>query len=155
MKKLTDLREYLLQRIPQLKTNPDQLLAFIENGKIAFSKGENFSHRYFFEAVLVVTDWRSSADDIVIPVLEWLSVREPGFDQENALIFESELLNHESLDLVIKVNLTERVIVDDKSGTRIVTHVLPAPPITMNANVNWQFFIDGPLGNFTVPKIPE
>lgn len=50
MKKLTDLREYLLQRIPLLATNPDQLLTFIESGKIAFSKGDNFSHRYFFSS---------------------------------------------------------------------------------------------------------
>lgn len=103
----------------------------------------------------MVSDWSSSADDIVIPVLEWLSVREPGFDQENALSFEAEILSHESLDLVIKLNLTERVIVVDKDEVRSVTHVLPAPPITLNPNIRWQFFIEGPLGNYTIPSPTE
>jgi len=151
VKKLIDLREYLLQRIPALAKNPDQLLTYIEQGKIAFSPGENFSHRYHFEAVIVVTGWRHSGDDIVIPVLEWLSVREPGFKPDEALTFEAELLSHEAVDLILKLKLSERVIVNDANGQRSITHVLPKPPLTMEPGAHWQFFINGPLGNYTLP----
>ena len=58
MKKLLDLREYLLVRVPALKKNPDQFLAYIEQGKITFSPGNNFSHRYQFEAIIIVAEWR-------------------------------------------------------------------------------------------------
>lgn len=152
MKKLIDLREYLLQRIPALAVNPDQLLTYVETGKIAFSTGANYSHQYSFNAVIIITQWRHSADDVVIPLLEWLNVREPGFDPEKSLSFEADILNKETVDLAFKLALTERVIVQDQNGERSITHVLPAPPLEMEQNANWRFFVNGPIGNYTVPQ---
>lgn len=151
MKKLIDLREYLLTNIPQLAANPDQLLTYIESGKIAFSPGNNASHRYSFEAVIVVTDWHHDADYIFIPVLEWLAIREPGFNPEQALTFEADILSLEAIDIIIKLNLTERVIVTDDETGRTVTHVIPKAPLTFDPGATLQIIVDGPLGTFVLP----
>lgn len=152
MKKLIDLREHLLQQIPELATNPDQLLTYIEAGKIAFSAGANSSHRYSFQAVVVVTDWHNDVDRIFIPVLEWLAVKEPGFNPDEALIFEADILSLEAIDIIIKINLTERVIVKDSEAGRTIAHVIPKAPITFEKDASLQFIVDGPLGTDHVPE---
>lgn len=152
MKKLIDLREHLLRSVPVLASNPDQLLTYVENGKIAFSPGKNASHRYAFQAVVVVTNWRSEVDAVIIPLLEWLAIREPGFNPDEALIFEADILSLEQIDFIIKVNLTERVIVNDSESGRTITHVLPGPPLQFDEGARLQIIVDGPLGTFKIPE---
>lgn len=152
MKKLINLRQHLLQQVPQLATNPEQLLTYIESGKIAYSAGKNLSHRYAFQAVVVVTDWHHDADSIFIPLLAWLGVKEPGFDQDEALTFEADILNLESMDIIIKVNLTERVIVTENETGRTITHVIPPTPMQFDQGASLQFIVDGPLGNSQIPE---
>lgn len=152
MKKLIDLRDHLLREVPALAGNPDQLLTYIENGKIAFSVGNNSSHKYSFQAVVVVTDWSNDADSIFIPILEWLAVREPGFNPDEALTFEADILSLDAIDIVIKLNLTERVIVKDHENGRTITHVIPPAPMQFDQGASLQFIVDGPLG---IKQIPE
>lgn len=152
MKKLIDLREHLLQQVAELAANPEQLLTYIESGKIAFSVGNNLSHRYSFQAVIVVTDWRNDSDSIFIPLLEWLAVKEPGFIPEEALSFEAEILSLEAIDIIIKINLTERVIVKDDETGRTINHVIPQAPLKFNQDVNLQFVVNGPLGSAQFPE---
>lgn len=146
MKKLADLRHYLEKIIPALKRNPDQLLVFIEDGRIIFYPGTNYSHNYKTSARLIVTDWKGKADDLIIAVLEWMSVREPGFNPETAVKFDLEILDKETVDIAFTLEITERVIVKLENDTRVITHVLPEPPLQMNADARWQFFTQYPGG---------
>jgi len=125
MNKLQDLRAWLTHRVPALARNPDQLLTFIEEGRIRFHAGGNLSHQYSMPVQVVVTDWRDSADTIILPVLEWLSVREPGFDPENTLSFDAEIIDKHTIDLSLRIQVTERVIVTTNNGSQAIEHVLP------------------------------
>lgn len=155
MKKLIDLRKHLLTQVPLLAANPEQLLTYIEAGKITFSPGANASHRYSYQAVAVVTSWSSDIDNVIVPLLEWLAVREPGFNPDEAIIFEADILNLEQVDLIIKVNLTERVIVKDEESGRSIQHVIPGPPLEFDKDARLQIIVDGPLGTFQVPEQAE
>lgn len=158
MKKLQDLREYLLTRIPQLATNPDQLLTFVEDGKIHFYPGDwygNYTHEYLMPIQLVITDWRHPVDDIMLPVLEWLSVREPGFDPKSTISFDAEIIDKETTDLSIKLNVTERVIVKFANGVRTITNVLPEAPLQMNPDAQWAFTVEAPGESYDVPPDDE
>ncbi|MGD8174786.1 phage tail protein [Marinimicrobium sp. ARAG 43.8] len=151
MKKLNDLRDYLMQRVPSLKRDPDRLLTFVEDGRIIFHPGNNYSHQYRLPARIIVTDWAGNVDDIVLPLLEWISVREPGFNPEEILRFESEILDKEKVDLAFTVQLTERVVVTFQEGQRTITHILPEPAMQMNADASWELTTSGPDGTRTVP----
>lgn len=155
MKKLSNLREHLIKQVPELATNPDQLLTYIETGKIAFSPGNNLSHRYSFQAVVVITDWRKEADSIFIPILEWLAVVEPGFNPDEALSFEADILSLEAIDIIIKLNLTERVIVKDTEALRTIQHVIPPTPLRFEPGTTLKFIVGGPLGSAELPEQPE
>lgn len=140
MKKLADLREYLEKRIPALKRNPDQLLVFIEDGRIVFYPGGNYSHNYKAAARVIITDWKGTTDDLIIAILEWMSVREPGFNPETAIKFDLEILDKETTDIAFTLEITERVIVTLENKQRIVRQDLPEPPLQMNPDARWQFF---------------
>ncbi|MCC5811318.1 MAG: phage tail protein [Ectothiorhodospiraceae bacterium] len=138
MRKLTDLRDHLLNSVPELKRGPDRLLTFVEDGSIEFWRGDSLSHLYRIPVRVVVTDYRGSADDIVIPVLEWLRIREPGNDPRNSISFETEILSNDALDLSLTIQVTERVIVTDENGERSIHHVLPEPELRMDPGAAWQ-----------------
>lgn len=141
MKKLTDLRAHLLANVPNLKRNPDKLLTFIEDGSIEFWEGPNLSHLYSFPVQLIITDYSGPVDDIILPVLSWLKIREPGHDPKNTLRFEAELLKNNSYDIAITVQVTERVIVKATDAGLDVEHILPEPPMEMDAT-EWQIIMD-------------
>lgn len=152
MNKLQDLRNHLLNRIPSLRRGPDRLLTFIEDGSIIFHQGENLSHRLKMTAKIIVTDWEGSSDDIIIPILEWMRVREPGRDPENSIRFEAEILNSGRVDLLVELDLLERVIVKHKEdGGYDITHVLPPSPLEMNADASLQITATGPDGSHSWP----
>lgn len=138
MNKLNDLRNYLQKQIPQLARNPDQLLMFIENGKIRFHKSypQNYSHRYTMPISIIITDWQGSIDEVVIALCQWLSVREPGFDPEETLSFECEATAQDKMDIMFTVQVSERVIVtfDAETQTQTISHVLPEPELEMAAD---------------------
>ncbi|MBK1874585.1 phage tail protein [Marinobacter sp. 1-3A] len=142
MKKLADLRAHILANVPSLKRNPDKLLTFIEDGNIEFWQGANLSHNYTLPVRLIVTDYAGEVDHIIIPILSWLQIREPGHDPMTTLSFEAELLNNDSYDISVTVNITERVIVKATPAGLDVEHVLPEPPLVMNDDAEWQIISD-------------
>lgn len=137
MKKLAHLRDHLLSTVPELQRGPDRLLTFIEDGEIEFWRGENLSHLYRIPARVIVTDYRGEADDIVIPLLEWLQVHEPGLAPQNTLRVDIEILDNKTIDLALTIQLTERVIVTEENGQRTIRHVLPEPEMQMNPDAEW------------------
>lgn len=127
MNKLLDLRNHLLNRVPELKRGPDRLLTFIENGKIEFWQGENLSHFLHMPAKVIVTDWRGSADDLIIPILEWMREREPGRDPLESIGFDTEIISADKIDLMFTLQLKERVVVTESAAGNgyDIKHVLP------------------------------
>lgn len=151
MKKLIDLRAYLLHRVPELKRNPEQLHCFIDTGNIAYHGSANYSHRYKMEIRLIITEWRGHADDIVLPVLEWLTVREPCRDPNKAIQFSAQIIDSETVDLELRIPAEESVLVHFEDKQRRIEHVLPEPDIELIDNAELQFFVEGPAYNFNVP----
>lgn len=152
MKKLNDLRTYLLKRIPELERNPDQLTTAVHDGNIVFYRGPNYSHQYQAKISVVVTDWRGTADDFVLPVIEWMQVREPGMNPETAIRFETEIINRETIDLALTLEVTERVVVAFKNGERTITHVLPEPELQMNEGATWVLHAEAPGDTTIIPS---
>jgi|TARA_A100001518_G_scaffold3608_1_gene4022 hypothetical protein len=143
MKKLHSLRAYLVERIPDLKRNPDRMLTFIEDGSIEFYRGAHLSHEYRVPVRIVLTDHSGELDTVIIPLLQWLSRYQPDINPQEAITFQAELLSNKAWDLAIDVTLTERVValVDCDAGTIHVDHRQPEYAIDPCAAGNWQLFI--------------
>lgn len=117
MLKPNSLREHLIATTPELKTNPDKLVIMIKAGTIAAAFTESLSFEYRYTLNIIVLDYASHADMIMVPMLSWLQVNQVElFDnaekREKAIRFEAEFLNRTTMDLSIELDLTERVIVE-------------------------------------------
>ncbi|MCM2131469.1 phage tail protein [Larsenimonas rhizosphaerae] len=140
MKKLTVLRQYLLDAIPHLQRDPGNLLTFVEDGTIEFAPGPNLSHGYTFTAQIVLTDFADDIDTVMIPLLDWLAVYQPDLTPAEALKFEAEILNNEAVDLALRIQLTERVVAkkDCDTGHINISHRMPRFDVDTCGPRRWQ-----------------
>lgn len=127
MKKPESLRKALIAAVPTLKRNPDKLLIFIESGTIACTGAPSLSFEYRFALNAIVTDFAGSADQIIVPTLAWIRDNQPELmlnpdHMKDGIKFEAEILNSTTLDLSIKLLLTERVGVNEAGGKTTITH---------------------------------
>lgn len=146
MIKLQALRQHLLNAVPDLKRGPEKLLTFVQDGGIAFARGQHLSHEYRVDAQIIVTDYRGSLDTLMIPLLQWLSRYQPDLDPDEAVRLEAEILSNNAWDLALTVRLTERVIalVDCDAGTINAEHRMPAYPIEACPALSWSLNVKGP-----------
>ncbi|SDJ41435.1 phage tail protein [Billgrantia gudaonensis] len=146
MNKLHALRKHLIDAVPELKRGPEKLLTFVQDGTIAFARGQHLSHEYRVDAQLVVTDYSGSLDTLMIPLLQWLSRYQPDLEPDEAIRLEAEILSNQSWDLALTVRLTERVValVDCDAGTINAEHRMPAYPIEACPALSWQLHVKAP-----------
>jgi len=116
MKKPQALRRHLEACIAHLKRHPDRLHVFIESGAIAAKPGVSLSFEWRYKLTLLFTDVVDSPDTLVVPLLVWLAINQPDLLADadrhyKALSFEAEPVDHDALDIVFTLELTERVIV--------------------------------------------
>lgn len=146
MKKLHLLRQWLIGAVPSLARDPDRLLTFVEEGSIEFRRGRNLSHEYQYAAQLVLTDFGDDLDTVMVPLLQWLAEYQPDAEPGEAVSFEAEILSNRSVDLALRVRLTERVIakVDCEAGTIRVDHAQPRFEIDACPVTHWQLLVRAP-----------
>lgn len=157
MLKPHSLRAHLTAATPELRNDPDKLTLFITDGRIVAAGAGSLSFEYRYKLKLVVHDYSSHADAIMVPLLAWLRTQQIEIFEntelrERSIRFEAEYLNKETLDLSIEIDLTERVIVapgadpSSKETTRRynVTHA-PEPPHvgTVAGAEHWEVWFEG------------
>lgn len=154
MLKPNSLRAHLTAATPELKRDPDKLTLFVRDGKLVCSGTGSLSFEYRYTLNIVVLDYGSHADAIMVPLLAWLSENQveildnPEL-REKAVRFEVEFLNKKTVDLSIEIDLTERVLVKPRvaapnapSQAHDVVHVGEPPRVgVMPSGERWQFFL--------------
>lgn len=129
MIKPASLRAALVAAIPSLKVNPDALTVFIDRGSIAATgtRSLSFEYRYLCNALLL--DFAGEADDVFIALVAWVRENQPDLvtnadERANGITYEIDILSNSTVDISIKLTLTESVVVSvDADGKRTVTHV--------------------------------
>tara|TARA_B100002049_G_scaffold222490_1_gene192385 strand:- start:43 stop:552 length:510 start_codon:yes stop_codon:yes gene_type:complete len=126
MKKLHALRAHIIAAVPQLRRDPDRLLTFVDDGRIEFNRGPALTHEYHATVRLVLTDYVGEPDAVILPVLQWLNRFEPDLDPNDGLRFEILVIDHETVDLELDIQITERVIAktDCATGRIEATHLM-------------------------------
>jgi hypothetical protein len=131
MNKPASLRAALENALPELRDNPDRLLMFIEQGNLAARPG-SLSFSYGYTLSIVVLEFASHPDSIMVPVLDWVQVNEPPLMQNadrlaDGLKFEAEILSTSSWDFRLTIKLTERVSVQKQADGSVNIAHLPEP----------------------------
>lgn len=150
MKKLESLRKFLSDSIPELNRDADSLLVFAEKGKIISTLTPSLSFEYHYQGNLILTDYSGHADTIMVPLLVWVRTNQPdllmpGEKDQNGIQFEAEILNHETADISITLELSERVRVQIVDNQHVITH-LDEPPLDDLTGPNpWELYVGNTL----------
>ncbi|WP_085653279.1 phage tail protein [Pseudomonas sp. R26(2017)] len=149
MNKPESLRVHLLDRVPELRHNPDRLLIFIDNGKVRCTAAASLSFEYSYDLQVILTDFAGHPDSVMVPLLAWLRVNQSelleNLDKSaEGIKFEADLLDKSKVDMSLSLPLTERVVVrTDDAGNVTISH--PGEP---QRNLD---LADGP-GEWIVPN---
>ncbi|AJG19126.1 phage tail protein [Cupriavidus basilensis] len=127
MMKPNDLRQALTAAVPELQRNPDKLHIFVDEGRVVATGSKTLSFEYQYTLTLIVTDYADNSDTITVPVLAWLRANQPELffnpdRREDGFKFEADILNHTTVDIAIKLALTERVTVRVAGSGYSITH---------------------------------
>lgn len=133
MLKPESLRRHLEASVPWVARHPDRVLTFIDEGDVFSTLAGGVSFEYRYTLNLILTDFEGHADTLVVPILLWLRRHQPEMLQNPDLMragftFEADILTHQTMDLSIKLQLTERVVVSTVDGQMRATHA-DEPPL--------------------------
>ena len=129
--KPTSLREQLLARVPAIRENPEILSMFIDKGRVLARATGSLSFQYRYTLNLVVQDYAGDIDKLILPILIWIQQEEPELLErapQEPIRYESEILDGQSADVSIYLELSERVIVTAVNGNYQVRHLGDANP---------------------------
>ena len=127
MEKPALLRAEIQKHLPELRQNPDKLTMFVTNGQIVASKG-TLSHETKYRLSVMITDFVGNIDVLNAVIIAWLQEENPhiigpGATTPTDYSFEVELLNNNTCDILIELNLTERTtVLTDDQGNIVIGH---------------------------------
>lgn len=151
MRKPATLRAVLARFVPALAADPTKLSLFIDKGRVASRPGSlSFEYRYTLN--LVVQDFAGDADQLMVPILAWIAEHQPDLllraDQE-PFTFESELIDAETADVSITLELDEAVLVIPRPGGGFdadrVAQVADLDSFGIGCVPLWQLFLNDQL----------
>jgi len=134
MRKPAELRAAITAAVPDLQRHPDKLHLSVEEGRVVATGAKTLSFEYQYTLAVLVTDFADSANAITVPVLAWLRENQAELftnpdKRVDGFKFETDVLNHDCVDLLVKLPLTERVIVNVEDGRYAINHAAePADP---------------------------
>ncbi|HHQ4773101.1 TPA: phage tail protein [Aeromonas veronii] len=146
MEKPKQIRELLQQSVPQLGQNPERLILTIGEGQIVATGATSLSFEWQYQLEIGVVDFAGHPDMLLIPLLAWLRQHQPELftnpdRRENAIKLQAEVLAGDLYDLLITIQLTERVIVT-KTEQGISWQHVPEPPENPYDGITWELFIN-------------
>ena len=153
MKKLASLRAHLIASVPVIGNDPAKMEIFVDKGDVKVRAG-SLSFEYGYTASIWVQDFAGSVNNLLVPLLAWIAANQPDLFEKGdrkPFTFESELLDSETCDITISVDLTELVRVEQLPNGLKVTN-LPEPdmldafPDVPRGTKLWAGLIEDPSG---------
>lgn len=152
MYKPDSLRAHLSAALPELHRDPHRMLMFITGGTLKSTASGSLSWRYDYTLRVLITDWAGHTDAVAAPLLVW--VQEHQWDllsnnDKDSIRFEAEYLNPSSMDLLIELDLSETVLVRERTstpGALELTHKKEMPgPLDVTMREHWSFWLKDEL----------
>jgi len=169
MRKADNLRQWLTACLPELKTHPDRLAIYVEGGQVNARRSRSLSFTYGYTLKIGIWDFAGDADRVMVPLLAWIEKQQPQLlsrTDSQPFSFEAELLDSDTSDLLISIDLTENVQVNPRADGSGYDLDHPAEPDFTDAfdgvgatfmqgfgNTELLVETDDPMGDLT-PAIP-
>ena len=129
MQLLTSLRAHLLEAPETIRPEPDHLFIRAETGRVeSKAHGTNEMFRIGYRAEITLLDFSGRFDQWAYWILQWLDEHQPAHGEE-ALNWEAEILNPDSTDLAVTIDLEETVRVK-RTEDGIVLHHSREPDLS-------------------------
>lgn len=165
MWKLQSLRKVIEEAVPDLKRDPERLIVMATDGNAVSTLAGGLSFEYRYTAAITVLDYTGHTDALFVPILAWVRVHQSELlanpqSQADGVEFTVEHLSTTTVDIGIRVPLTERAIVktDPDHATRVVvTHPAePCHPGTACMPERWELWIkEQKLAEWDIALPPE
>ena len=140
MQKPASLRKALHAALPSIRTTPDRLAIWIEDGAVRVRQTEN--HSFAFEYPLSILLREESTDIAVVchAINRWLRVHQPDLlagGGGDSYKFETDILDNDTADILFTIELTECVSVARNPDASYAIDYLaePDPLFTSDAPV--------------------
>ncbi|WFW01023.1 phage tail protein [Klebsiella aerogenes] len=132
MKKAELLREALIAANTWCKANPELITVWVEKGSIETqATGEpSFMYRYTIQVLAV--DFPGQVDDLMLPIMEWVWHYQPDLllnpDNNRKVEFDADIISDDMADVLFKVPVWERVMVENVNGKPVAAHLAEDRP---------------------------
>ena len=132
MKKAELLREALIAANTWCKANPELITVWVEKGSIETqATGEpSFMYRYTIQVLAV--NFPGQVDDLMLPIMAWVWHYQPDLllnpDNNRKVEFDADIISDDMADVLFKVPVWERVMVENVNGKPVATHLTEDRP---------------------------
>lgn len=119
MRKADSLRRWLTAYIPDMKIHPDRMQIYVEGGTIASRQSRTLSYVYQYTLKVLICDFAGDTDTLMVPMLAWIAKEQPQLlrrQDSSPFTFEAELLDSETSDIEISIDLTENRVVTARTN---------------------------------------
>lgn len=148
MLKPIDLRKHLEAALPKVRQTPNKLKVFVDGGRIVTSGTNKLAWMYAYTLQLQFLDWSDHPDTVIAPLLIWL--RQHQFDvvdnkDKKGIRFNAEFLDAKNMDLIVDIDLTERVIGrphPTQPGALQLEHFTDTPPLHVPVPERWEIQVN-------------
>ena len=140
MLKPASLRDHLTNALPDLARDPEKLMMLVAEGSIQSTLTESLCYEYSYTLRLILLDFATHADAVMAPLLIWLRTHQSDLldnpeKRSKAIRFSAEFLSTTTMDLVIELDLTERVLArprPEQTGALNLVHVAEPAHISLH-----------------------
>lgn len=143
------LHTHLTAALPRLAQNPELLKMFVVGGNVHATATAALSWEYGYTLQLQFLDWKDHADTVIAPLLVWIKHHQYELlanPDKKGIRFNVEYLNTDCMDLVIDLDLSERVLARahaEVAGALQLHHLDDTPPLYMPVPERWSIYIKG------------
>jgi hypothetical protein len=123
MNKLASLRAHLLSIPGEITIEPDDLLTFADSGQIISSaSGTNEHYEFKYKGNIIISNYSGQADKLAYWLLQWMKANQPDH-LDDPIQFEADILNDDSVDLSLTIELNETVKIEQTADGILLHHV--------------------------------
>nr|WP_272579386.1 phage tail protein [Providencia sp. PROV265] len=125
------LREFIAKSDPFFQQNAEALEVYVTEGQVIATGTASNSFLYRYKLNVLAMDYPNPLDNLTLPVMKWVREQQPDLifnpdKREAGIRFDADILDNDTADILIVLQVTERVTVDSSSGKDVITH-LPEP----------------------------
>jgi len=126
---------------------------YTDKGSVNANGARSLSYEVAYTATIWIQSYAGDTDALFVPLLAWIDANQPDLldrTEHKPFTFESEILDADTCDLAIELELTERVIASRQADGSIATTYLDDPrPLRLSDNFGgtspWRGLLDDDL----------